>query len=1412
MIKKGKNEQNFYNDNILQIKVNKKTQNNSVRTNSPPHQENNYYYNTKINRLILQEAPNNNRIQNIYHNPAPQNKSIFIEYDILANNVNNLMPEKRAKKALYRKTTSFQKLPITVKKMNGSEINDYYNKDINGFNCITINRSTNNPNSSIQSSRVYYNNNRDNSNNINNFYNKNVEENFFQMNNNNLSSNSTYYNFSQRNSNYQYNNLENINEDYNNNYPQRSSNANNDANNSHNKSANCKKIPLKKEKVGNYFIRSPGMQDPSRMNSLNKKNDYKNRYKSPEIILNKNKSDKDNYSAVQTHFNKEDINNKVYSSGYSFYKRKVEGNKVNSHISHKVNTSGNINRKSSKYKTNENNNNLIIKNEEIINASNNLYEKIPAKNIKIYEFSKKNEKTLKYTKAKDNKINNINNFKNYIKTKLNDYNSIKNNIEKSIEILEQFYYISFKNSYKYFIKNLKQYEKYINSNRAVILRRFKDSKKYNKKNNIVTNNSSSLNNNIKLEEMRRLNTLDNNIESENIMKDIQIENYNNKKKNKSPTKFVELQNNISNSMMKINQDNYIKIFDNLFRKQKRDEKRYRSPYIERGNNKTITSIKSFDNGSKDEKEATFDKYNTSININSYFQKKNLNKYNLKINTEYLRQSDDKFKNISLIKKKNLKESLNIFNTDDNNKINPNNNRYKNTNKYFGTNNNYELINNLNNLENNNIFNNNDNNQSNDYIEAEKPFLDENNIFQKQKYIISSTLEPPILYNTISNNYNMNMKRNDSEKKILQNCSENKIYKKINTNYDKNNMLYSKPLLKTKTKYMEQELNNKNMSVLETRECERYSQIPNNNVLDKSFKLSRSVYNSEQKLFFDEQNNYIDINEFNLDEIIVKNVSTEDKRLNVFIKYIPYNRNKNKDRLLSKLLNINNKKSNNFDINKFKWKHTDSISFLISKNKNKKVRNFNKYNLLKKNNKYEKNKWDNIRYENNEDEEYNLPLVKNDNYLEDRDIDIKNNRHKILDSIGEEEEKSKKKFSTNCNNTEEKININKINDKKCINEELINSINYLISLLQNKYDDNKKSILYTFFKNLRRIKTNSLLYNSIKFKKNLSKNSSKYYNDNNINKFEQNKKLTNINKNCQNEYNQNNNNDLNQKRNIKEKRIKNKDEIYNNTQDKIIEQNNSNYINISKSYNNLNNNISFNNNENSIEKSKKEALLGSIQKLKEEAIKIKSFKSDSNFNTNNIKNKDKENNISRDKDKNNKNEEEKEIIKKKKLDKLGKIFNNLNQENNIINAIKEQFLNWTNNNDSQLKKMRKNYTENKNNKDYKKKFFDMENMFNNKNNNIELNKENSQFEEKINSFRNNIIIYFLKNNKKNKSEVESMDEKEICKTYEKDSENTFENENHIQRYEIERKKIKNRYERKKKYKEEYEREKQEENEY
>jgi len=90
--------------------------------------------------------------------------------------------------------------------------------------------------------------------------------------------------------------------------------------------------------------------------------------------------------------------------------------------------------------------------------------------------------------------------------------------------------------------------------------------------------------------------------------------------------------------------------------------------------------------------------------------------------------------------------------------------------------------------------------------------------------------------------------------------------------------------------------------------------------------------------------------------------------------------------------------------------------------------------------------------------------------------ISENRHKVLTSIGEEEEKSKNHFN---DNSEEELH--NTNNNVIISEDMKNSIDYLYSLLQNKYDDNKKSILYNFFKNLRKIRTNSLFYKSVKFK-------------------------------------------------------------------------------------------------------------------------------------------------------------------------------------------------------------------------------------------------------------------------------------------------------------------------------------------
>jgi hypothetical protein len=162
------------------------------------------------------------------------------------------------------------------------------------------------------------------------------------------------------------------------NYMQTSNNLNNNSSNNPNKSANCKKIPIRQEKIGKYFIRNPGMPDPSKTtNSLNKKNNYKNRYKSPEIILVKNKLEKNNYSTIQNDKSNEDINKKEYtSSGFGFYKKKDEINNNcnnNNNIVHKNNTSDNINKNNNQCKSNENKNNL-----NIINISNDLYEKIPA--------------------------------------------------------------------------------------------------------------------------------------------------------------------------------------------------------------------------------------------------------------------------------------------------------------------------------------------------------------------------------------------------------------------------------------------------------------------------------------------------------------------------------------------------------------------------------------------------------------------------------------------------------------------------------------------------------------------------------------------------------------------------------------------------------------------------------------------------------------------------------------------------------------------------------------------------------------------------------------------------------------------------------------------------------------------------
>ena len=102
---------------------------------------------------------------------------------------------------------------------------------------------------------------------------------------------------------------------------------------------------------------------------------------------------------------------------------------------------------------------------------------------------------------------------------------------------------------------------------------------------------------------------------------------------------------------------------------------------------------------------------------------------------------------------------------------------------------------------------------------------------------------------------------------------------------------------------------------------------------------------------------------------------------------------------------------------------------------------------------------------------------------------------------------------------------------------------------------------------------------------------------------------------------------------------------------------------------------------------------------------------------------------------------KEQLKKIKLEKLGKLFKNLDKENSIINTIKEQFLDWTNKNILDIKQ-----DKNINKKEYNLRTFDINN-----NNFTKLDKRNNledKYDKIINNFRYNIISFAFrsKNNK------------------------------------------------------------------
>jgi hypothetical protein len=535
-------------------------------------------------------------------------------------------------------------------------------------------------------------------------------------------------------------------------------------------------------------------------------------------------------------------------------------------------------------------------------------------------------------------------------------------------------------------------------------------------------------------------------------------------------------------------------------------------------------------------------------------------------------------------------------------------------------------------------------------------------------------------------------------------------------------LYSKPLLKKSiAKFFDQEQNSNNIIELELKSNNHNQPYNSNSNTINNLKHSNTSQVYGIKTFKEE------IKEFkNIEEIIVKNVGTEDKRLHVFIKYIILENFgiKNKDRLLSKLLNMENKiKYKYYDQSKFINEHTDSIALNnndVNNENNKKIyiRNSNVLNTNK--DKYFNDNKNNIKKIDEENDKKEIII----HYKKKKD-----NKYKVFTSRGKEEEKPKNK-NGNLENSEENIINNDIND------EIKNSINYLISLLQNVYDDNKKSILYNFFKNLKKIKTNSLLYKVKNLKSDLN------ININNVIDMKRNRKINDIS--LQKNINSRNTENV---REISEDEDKNR---FNNTQEVHMGKNiNENSL--------LRSNKKSINNEDKDINNKKESLLGSIKELKEKAIKIRKKKSERSIvdKDNNIKEIDETKEDQKLNERKN-IEEEKDDIKKKKLAKLGKLFNNLNQENNIINAIKEQFLDWTSKNDFPKRgkfgngNIDDNLTNNRvKNKEYGVKTFNMKFKFN-KDVYIENETEiYEKFKRKLKIFRNKLISYSIKSINKEK---------------------------------------------------------------
>ena len=245
------------------------------------------------------------------------------------------------------------------------------------------------------------------------------------------------------------------------------------------------------------------------------------------------------------------------------------------------------------------------------------------------------------------------------------------------------------------------------------------------------------------------------------------------------------------------------------------------------------------------------------------------------------------------------------------------------------------------------------------------------------------------------NINGNISENVNEK------NTNEVFNINNKNYDNGNIEIRKDINENNIELDEN--NNEESNINDNNE-----NINTNNNDCNEMSNGNNVINEDT----DESEDNV------IKEIIVKDVSTRDKRLNVFIKYI-------------EMQGIRNNSTSFTNNRPLCLLQTDSIYFPASR---------------------ERNYYGNSYYYRNPDERNKLKFQK------------------ILSSIIEEEEKSKAAGSVNNSSISEEEIIKNGN----FTHFFIQSVKYLTSYLQSIFDDKKKDICFHFFKTMKKIKNEAFL--------------------------------------------------------------------------------------------------------------------------------------------------------------------------------------------------------------------------------------------------------------------------------------------------------------------------------------------------